>query len=147
MAGLRWTNLTADERDEFLSNGGTGVLSFSTDRDEPPTSLPVSYGYFAADEAFYFHLSVPPGSAKSELVDEPVSFVTHAETDDGWRSVVATGSLEELANMSYDSVAVQGMWAIDIPTIDIFDRPREEIEFDDFRLELETVNYSALLAC
>ncbi len=31
------------------------------------------------------------------------------------------------------------MWAIDIPTIDIFDRPREELEFHDFRLDPETL--------
>ncbi|SEH15444.1 hypothetical protein SAMN04487967_2080 [Natronorubrum sediminis] len=140
MPGLRWTNLTEDERNEFLSNGGTGVLSFATDRDDPPASLPVSYGYYADDEAFYFRLSFPPGSSKTDVVDNPVSFVVHAETDDGWRSVVATGTLEELADMPYESVAVQGMWAIDIPTVDIFDRPREELEFRDFRLAPETLS-------
>ncbi|MCU4925761.1 pyridoxamine 5'-phosphate oxidase family protein [Halobacteria archaeon AArc-dxtr1] len=139
MQGLRWTNLTEDERNDFLSNGGTGVLTFTTDRDEPPASLPVSYGYFADDETFYFRLSFPPGSSKSDAIDSPVSFVTFGQTDDGWRSVVATGTLEELADMPYDSVAVQAMWAISIPTIDIFDRPREEIEFRDFRLDPETL--------
>ncbi|MFP8953691.1 pyridoxamine 5'-phosphate oxidase family protein [Natrialbaceae archaeon A-arb3/5] len=139
MEGLRWTNLTGDERNEFLDNGGTGVLSFAVDRGDPPASFPVSYGYFAEDEAFYFRLSFPPGSSKTDVIDNPVSFVTYAETDDGWRSVVATGTLAELADMPYDSVAVQGMWAIDIPTVDVFDRPREEIEFQDFRLDPETL--------
>ncbi|THE65944.1 pyridoxamine 5'-phosphate oxidase family protein [Salinadaptatus halalkaliphilus] len=134
MAGLRWVTLPDAERDAFLEPGGTGVLSFTTENDEPPASLPVSYGYATDDGAFYFRLSFPPESNKSDRIDDPVSFVVAEETDDGWRSVVATGSLEELAGHPYDSSAVQRMWAVDIPTVDIFDRPRDEIEFADFRL-------------
>ncbi|WP_174811726.1 hypothetical protein [Salinadaptatus halalkaliphilus] len=33
----------------------------------------------------------------------------------------------------------QEMWAIDIPTVDMFDRPRKEIVFYDYRLDLETL--------
>ncbi|RQG95498.1 pyridoxamine 5'-phosphate oxidase family protein [Natrarchaeobius chitinivorans] len=139
MAGLRWTTLTGDERDDFLETGGTGVLSFATGPDEPPASLPISYGYYAADEAFYFRLSFPPGTAKDALIENQVSFVTHDETADGWRSVVATGTLEELADAHPESVAVQGMWAVRIPTVDVFDRPRDEIEFHDFRLDPDTL--------
>jgi len=61
--------------------------------DESPTSLPVSYGYYADSGDFYFRLSFPPGSSKADLVERPVSFVVHGETDAGWRSVVATGTL------------------------------------------------------
>ncbi|OVE83045.1 pyridoxamine 5'-phosphate oxidase family protein [Natronolimnobius baerhuensis] len=135
MNGLRWTTLAGNERTEFLGTGGTGVLSFATTSDEPPASLPVSYGYYNADECFYFRLSFPPGSSKEDLLENPVSFVTYSETADGWRSVIATGTLEELATAHPESVAVQGMWAVSIPTVDIFDRPRDEIEFHDFRLD------------
>ncbi|ELY45984.1 pyridoxamine 5'-phosphate oxidase family protein [Natronorubrum tibetense] len=139
MTGLRWVQLTADERDAFLDTGGVGVLSFGSDAGESPASLPVSYGYYADAGNFYFRLSFPPDSSKSDVIDRPVSFVVFDETDDGWRSVVATGSLEELADAPAESAAVQGMWAVQIPTVDVFDRPREEISFRDFRLVPETL--------
>lgn len=139
MSELRWTNLPEDERNTFLDTGGTGVLSFATDPGEPPTSFPVSYGFFPEGEDFYFRLSFPPGSSKEDVIENPVSFVTYDETADGWRSVVATGTLEALADAPPGSVAVQGMWAVEIPTVDMFDRPRDEIPFHDFRLDPETL--------
>lgn len=134
MQGLRWVQLSDDERTEFLGNGGTGVLSFATESDEPPFSIPVSYGYFADAKALYFRLAFPDESPKRSLVDDPASFVVHRETDDGWRSVVTTGHLEEVSDAPYESSALQGMWAVDIPRVDIFDRPPEEIPFRTFRL-------------
>ena len=134
MQGLRWVQLSDDERDEFLGRGGTGVLSFSRAPDEPPFLVPVSYGYNAGLTSFYFRLAFLPNSEKATLVDKPVSFATHAETDDGWRSVVASGDLEEVTDVPYDSSAAQGMWAIQIPEVDVFDRPSEDITFRYFRL-------------
>ncbi|ELY44043.1 flavin-nucleotide-binding protein-like protein [Natronorubrum sulfidifaciens JCM 14089] len=131
--------LSGQERNEFLGTGGTGVLSFTRGEDEPPASFPVSYGYYDDDECFYFRLSFPPSSAKASVIENPVSFVTYADDDDGWHSIVATGTLEELTDLPHESVAVQGMWAVDIPTVEIFDRPRSEITFHDFRLEPERI--------
>jgi len=130
--------LSDAERDAFLGTGGTGVISASTD-DGPPFSLPVSYGYDADAGNFYFRLSFPPDSGKADVVDAPVSFVVHARTDEGWRSVVATGELEDLTEMDYDATAVQGLWAADIPMVDMFDRPPEEVSFRRYRLVPETL--------
>lgn len=126
--------MSDDELDEFLGRGGTGVLSFATSDDGPPVSLPVSYGYDANASQFYFRLSVHEGSRKRDLFDRPVSLVVHEETDDGWRSVVADGRLEEVTDAPYDSTAVQGMWTVRIPSVEIFDRPREDVTFREFRL-------------
>lgn len=134
MQGLRWVQLSDDERNEFLGTGGTGVLSFATPGEEPPFSLPVSYGYFADTTSIYFRLSVPEGSRKPDLVDNPISFVVHRETEAGWRSVVATGHLEEVTDAPYESATLQGMWAVDIPTVDVFERPPSEIPYRTFRL-------------
>jgi len=134
MQGLRWVQLSGGERDEFLGDGGTGVLSFATDPGEPPVSIPVSYGYFADANSIYFRLSVPGDSRKKSLVDNPVSFVVHRETEAGWRSVVATGRLEEVDDAPYESAALQGLWAVDIPTVDVFERPPSEIPYETFRL-------------
>lgn len=138
MQGLRWVQLSDAERDAFLGTGGTGVISSSTD-DGPPFSLPVSYGYDADAGNFYFRLSFPPDSGKVDVVDAPVSFVVHARTDEGWRSVVATGELEDLTDVDYDAAAVQGLWAVDIPMVDMFDRPPEEVSFRRYRLVPETL--------
>lgn len=138
MEGLRWVQLSEQELDDFLGDGGTGTLSFSTEIEEPPFSLPVSYGY-DGDGHLYFRLAFPEGSGKADLLDNPVTFVTHARTDGRWRSVVATGELEDVSDMDYDSAAMQGLWAVDIPEVDVFDRPPEEVEFRQFRLDPETL--------
>jgi hypothetical protein len=103
-------------------------------------SIPVSYGYSADADSIYFRLSVPEDSRKQSLVDNPVSFVVHRETDAGWRSVVATGRLESVADAPYESAALQGLWAVDIPTVDVFERPPSEIPYRTYRLIPESVS-------
>ncbi|WP_126664336.1 pyridoxamine 5'-phosphate oxidase family protein [Haloterrigena salifodinae] len=139
MQGLRWLQLSEDEMNEFLGRGGTGVISFSTDLDDPPVSIPVSYGYNAEEKRFYYRLSFPPDSRKEELVDRPVSFVTHRQTDGGWQSVVVTGRLSDISDVPYESAEIQGMWAIQIPLVDVFERPPRETAFQYFYLDPETM--------
>ncbi|WP_121820138.1 pyridoxamine 5'-phosphate oxidase family protein [Halostella salina] len=140
MSDLRWVQMTDEERDELLGDGGTGVVSFGAGGDEPPFSLPVSYGYNADAGEFYFRLSSPSNGGKGAVVDRPVTVVVHRDTDHGWRSVVATGRLEPLADEPYDSTATQGLWGVHIPVVDIFDRPREEVPFEDYRLDPDEVS-------
>lgn len=137
---LRWTQMTDAERDAFLDRGGTGVLSFAADGDDPPVSIPVSYGYSPEDTVFYFNLSESADSQKATHFDSTVSFVTYGETEAGWRSIVATGRLKELDDQPHESAVVQGMWSVRMPTVDIFDRPRAEITFRDFCLEPESLS-------
>lgn len=139
MHGLRWLQLPPDELNAFLGDGGTGTLSFSTPADEPPVTVPVSYGYYADARTLYFRLAITDESEKATVVDRPVSFVTYEETDDGWRSVVATGTLEEVDELPYESAVVQGMWAVQMPRVDIFEQPREDVAFRDFCLEPDTL--------
>ncbi|WP_224333485.1 pyridoxamine 5'-phosphate oxidase family protein [Haloprofundus halobius] len=139
MQGIRWVQMSGNELDEFLDRGGTGVISFGQGVDESPFTVPVSYGYDAETGGFYFRLSFPPESTKAEVIDRPVAFVTQDRTDEGWRSVVATGRLEDVTEAPYESSAVQGLWAVQIPEVDIFDRPPEEIAFREFRLDPETL--------
>ena len=134
MGDLRWLQMSEEERNAFLGTGGTGVLSFSTTRDDPPYSLPVSYGYDADTERFHFQLAFPPDSEKKDLFDRPISFVAHGKMDDGWRSVIATGELEELTDQPYDSSAIQERWSITIPLVDIFEEPIDNVRFRQFRL-------------
>ncbi len=139
MQELRWLQMSEEEMNEFLGRGGTGVISFSTDPDEPPISIPVSYGYSADVKRFYYRLSFPRDSRKEDLVDRPVSFVTHDRTDSRWRSVVANGRLSNISDAPYESAEVQGMWAIRIPLVDVFERPPRETTFRYFSLDPETM--------
>ncbi|ELZ24049.1 pyridoxamine 5'-phosphate oxidase family protein [Natrinema limicola] len=139
MQGLRWLQMSDDEIADFLGRGGTGVLSFAPESDEPPVSIPVSYGYNADEKRLYYQLSTPEDSRKSDLIDQPVSFVVYGRSDGKWESVIATGTLDDIEEKPYESSAVQGMWAIQIPHVDIFERPRDEVTFHFFSLDPDTL--------
>ncbi|WP_254523067.1 pyridoxamine 5'-phosphate oxidase family protein [Natrinema caseinilyticum] len=139
MQGLRWLQMTDDEIGEFLGRGGTGVISFAPESGDPPVSIPVSYGFNEDEQLFYYQLSFPRDSRKGELVDKPVSFVVFDEIDDKWQSVIASGTLDDLEDTPYESATIQGMWAIQIPRVDIFERPREEVTFRFYYLDPDTL--------
>lgn len=130
------TTLDADARDDFLAPGGTGVVSVPRDADEPPYTVPVSSGYDAESGAFYFRLAFGADSGKRGVVADgtPVPFVAYEETDDGWWSVVADGSLEAIDEESVDTAVLDGMRRIDIALVDIFDEGTRTLEFHFFRL-------------
>lgn len=123
------------ERDEFLGTGGSGVLSLaSDDAGSAPHSLPVSYGYDAEDEAFFFRLAVGSGSEKPDLDDRAASFVSYGHEDGGWRSVVATGRLESTSKKSISTDALGELERVFIPLVDIFGEQPADVQFEFFRL-------------
>jgi nitroimidazol reductase NimA-like FMN-containing flavoprotein (pyridoxamine 5'-phosphate oxidase superfamily) len=126
--------LEAEERDEFLGDGGVGVISFSTGGDEPPHSVPVSYGYDAVETTFYFRLAVGPDSQKGDVGDRSVTFVVHGEGEGPWRSVVASGRLEPTTDESIATETLQGLERVRIPLFDVFDRPAAAVPFEFYRL-------------
>jgi nitroimidazol reductase NimA-like FMN-containing flavoprotein (pyridoxamine 5'-phosphate oxidase superfamily) len=130
------------ERDEFLEAGGTGVVSFARGSDDPPYSLPVSYGYDAEDGEFCLRLAFGPDSRKVGLVGEqtPVSLVVHREQESGWASVVVTGHLSEVTEVALDSSVAAALRRIEIPLVDVFDRHPREYEFRLFRLVTDEVS-------
>jgi len=136
MEDVRSVQMNDEERDEFLGRGGTGVISFDTSGDEPPYSLPVSYGYDPETETFYFRLAFGPDAGKGDVVDadRSVSFVTYRDTENGWQSVVATGQLEEITESTLDSDVTEAMQRVEIPLVDVYDRHPIELQFQFFRL-------------
>ena len=125
-----------ETRHDFLGTGGTGVLSTGRGADEPPYSLPVSYGYDAVEGDLYLRLAYSPDGEKStELADgTAVSLVIYDQTDDGWKSVVARGRLAEVTEAAVDSGVVEAMRRVHIPLVDVFDRHPRELQFRFFRL-------------
>jgi len=125
-------SMPAEERDEHLDTGGTGVLSLSAG-EESPHSLPVSYGYDAETPALYFRLAVGGDRSKGDLDGRAVSFVTYGE-EDGWWSVVARGRLVDIEREAVASEALAGLERVDIPLVDIFEHPTREVDFEFYRL-------------
>jgi nitroimidazol reductase NimA-like FMN-containing flavoprotein (pyridoxamine 5'-phosphate oxidase superfamily) len=132
--------MDAEERTEFLARGGTGVLSFARG-DESPLSLPVSYGYDETEGQFYFRLAFDPDAEKRAAVEEgaSMSFVTYDDADEGWRSVVAEGELEEISEESLDSSVGEAMRQVEIPLVDVFERNPREVNFRFFRLDPDEI--------
>lgn len=128
------TELAADDRDGFLGTGGTGVIALATGEGEPPHSVPVSYGYDATDETFYFRLAAGPESAKGELEGRAATFVVHGSVDDRWHSVVARGRLEPTDGEDVGPEALAGLDRVHIPYVDVFGEPLAEVTFEFYRL-------------
>jgi hypothetical protein len=128
------------ERESFLGSGGTGVISFSTDDDAAPYSVPVSYGYDATDQRFYFRLAFETDSTKWETIeDSPVSFVAYEQVDGSWQSVVATGQLTEISEPDVGPEALEGLRRVHIPLVEVFERPTREVQFRFFVLDPDDV--------
>ncbi|WIV66355.1 pyridoxamine 5'-phosphate oxidase family protein [Natrialbaceae archaeon AArc-T1-2] len=142
MADTDAVELDADERDDFLGNGGTGVISFSTPEGTSPHSIPVSYGYDAATTDFYFRLSVGPDREKGDLDGREVSFVVYGrdgDEDEKWKSVLAKGRLEDV---DADPIATETLEELDrvhIPLHDVFGEHPRAVSFEFFRLDPEVL--------
>lgn len=125
-----------DERDEFLGRSGTGVLSLSRAGDDPPHSVPVSYGYDPVEEVFYFRLAVGEESGKANPTDRGTTFVTYGERDGRWKSVVASGRLVSTTDESVSAESLAGLERTDqIPIVDVFGEPPGRVEFEFYRLD------------
>lgn len=119
--------------DAFLGRSGTGVISLSTDRTEPPHSVPVSYGYDRQEGVFYFRIAVGPDHGKGDLSDRSVAFVVHDEVDGRWHSVVARGTLTDVEDGDTDTLA--GLERVHIPLVDIFGQQPGSVDFEFLRLD------------
>lgn len=142
MEDVRSVRMSTEERNEFLGSGGTGVISFDTSGDGPPYTRPISYGYDAETGYFYFRLAVgPEDTGKKDIIDEDkdLSFVTYDQTDRGWRSVIATGRLEEITKSALDPAVAEAMRRVTIPLVDVYDSHPLSLEFRFFRLTPDEV--------
>lgn len=135
MADRNYEEMDEDRLAEFLGSGGTGVVSLSRGGDEPPYSLPVSYGYDAATAHFYFRLAVDDGGKTDFLDDGHASLVVYEHTDEGWRSVVAAGDLVEVADVDVSTGVLEELRRTHIPMYDVFEDSTDETSFRFFQLD------------
>jgi nitroimidazol reductase NimA-like FMN-containing flavoprotein (pyridoxamine 5'-phosphate oxidase superfamily) len=135
MALARETEMTAEEVEAFLSTQETGVLSLA-DGDEP-YAVPVSYGYDADTETFYFRLVSTEGSEKRRfLVGEPrVRFVVYAdENGETYRSVVAGGQLSEIDPTTLSVEQIEQYGEAKRPLFEIWGESRADLDIQLFEL-------------
>ena len=125
---------------EFLSGHRTGLLALA--KGDVGYAIPVSFA-FDPDESFvYLRLGFAPGSQKRAFVDatDRASFVVYDETDEGWKSVVAEGRLEERSKTSLDSSIVEAVEGLRIPFFSVHRRPARDLEFGVHRVAVSTLN-------
>lgn len=135
--------LDAIEIGDFLRTQQTGVLSLA--RDDDSYAIPVSFAYDdGGDEApsIFFRLGYAPASQKEDYVEstDHATFVAYDHTDDGWRSVVAEGHLEELTESDLDATIREAVDDLDIPFFEVHERPADEIDFTTVRLHVSTLH-------
>lgn len=125
--------------DEFLGDGGTGVLSLA--REDDPYSIPVSYGYDDADRRFYVRLGYTSGTEKERFVrdDATARLVVYDRRGDEWVSVVAEGRLEAVAASDVDVSVVRGLRDAALPVRAVFGVPPEDVEFRIYALAVDSL--------
>ncbi|WP_135304538.1 pyridoxamine 5'-phosphate oxidase family protein [Haloarcula amylovorans] len=130
------TDMDAIEIADFLRDQRTGVLCLGHNDDS--YGVPLSFTYRDDDSSIYFRMGYGPGSQKRKFLDaaDHVTFVVYDQTDEGWTSVVAEGTLEVLTGDNVDSAIEEATKALDIPYYEVHDRPVEDLEFNIVRLQI-----------
>lgn len=116
--------------DAFLVSQSMGTLSLAKGNDS--YAIPVGFTYEPESRNFYFRLGYGPESRKWEYAKATnrATFVVAADTEEGWKSVVARGTLvhintiEDLAehSLTHESVS-QTDQETDIPFYNVFEAP------------------------
>lgn len=118
----------------FLESQSTGTLSLARENDS--YAIPVSFTFAPENDDFYFRLGYAPGSRKREYIEatERGTFVVAAETDEGWKSVIARGTLEHrntVENLDRvtppDGSVSDADHELDIPFYHVFEAPSEMV--------------------
>jgi nitroimidazol reductase NimA-like FMN-containing flavoprotein (pyridoxamine 5'-phosphate oxidase superfamily) len=120
--------------ESFLETQSVGTLSLA--RGDESYAVPVAFAFDPEDRDFYFRLGYAPGSQKREYIDatERATFVVAAETEAGWRSVLARGepehrsTVEELdTHRPGDGSVSQAERELEIPFYYVFDAPDDAV--------------------
>lgn len=119
------------EIEAFLEDQSMGTLSLAKDGDS--YAIPVAFSYDPDSRDIYFRLGYGPGSRKREYVDttETATFVVAADTEAGWKSVLASGELEHRSTVdnldahSSDGALSESERELEIPFYHVFDAPAD----------------------
>lgn len=133
------TDMADAEIDDFLGDHETGVLSLA--RTDDPYAIPISYGYDDDERVFYMRLvSTPESEKRAFLESSPAArLVVYDEQDSTYRSVIATGRLEDIppAELTPDQIAQYG--EAKRPLFEIWAQGKEDLDIELYRLDPDTL--------
>ncbi|MFP8952993.1 pyridoxamine 5'-phosphate oxidase family protein [Natrialbaceae archaeon A-arb3/5] len=122
------------EIDEFLARHETGVLALA--RGDEPYSIPISYGYDEDDRELYLRLVSMPDSEKRAFLDaDPdTRLVVYDEQESVYRSVIATGTLENVPPAELTSEEIAQYGRAKQPLFEIWAQGKQELDIELYRL-------------
>lgn len=128
------------EIDEFLGEHETGVLSLA--RTDDPYAIPISYGYDENEREFYMRLVSTPESEKREFLESSPAarLVVYDERDSSYRSVIATGTLEDIppAELTPEQIAQYG--SAKRPLFEIWAQGKQDLDIELYRLDPDSLS-------
>lgn len=131
----------ATEIEEFLNDQATGVLSLS--RDGQAYGVPMSFAYDGENERAIMDMGFAPDSKKAEFLEstEEICLTVYDwEGPKDWRSVIVTGTLDEIPEDEIDDEIVS--WFYDVAKdIDI---SGGDVEMQWYELSIDDVSGYAL---
>lgn len=129
------TELTEEETDTLLGRHETGVLALA--RSNQPYAIPISYGYDVSERQIYLRLVSTPESEKRRfLSSSPVArLVVYEEEGDVYRSVLAIGTLEEIARSDLTVEHIEQYGKAKRPLFEIWGESRQDLDIKLYRLE------------
>ncbi len=129
------TQLSPEETDSILGRHETGVLSLA--REDEPYSIPISYGYDAEERRFYLRLVSTPQSKKRRfLASSPhARLVVYEEDDPIYRSVVTSGTLDEVPRDALTVEHIEQYGEAERPLFEIWGESRRDLDVRLYRLE------------
>ncbi len=139
MAIDRRAEMSDEETDAFLGAHETGVLSLA--RGDDPHSIPISYGYNAADRLFYMRSVSTPDSEKRRFFEDESAarLVVYDDSEGTYRSVIATGRLVRIDPDDLTVEDIQQYGSAKRPLFEIWPQPKGDLDIDLYRLEPDSV--------
>lgn len=104
-AELEGIRMDEHEIDAFLRKQGVGVLSLTDGREA--YGVPVSFGYDGEDSCYFVFLRVGEQSKKEQFAEqtERASMTVYdTSSKHVWTSVIASGSLHQIADDEWDEL-------------------------------------------
>jgi nitroimidazol reductase NimA-like FMN-containing flavoprotein (pyridoxamine 5'-phosphate oxidase superfamily) len=134
------TQLSAAETDSILARHETGVLSLA--REEQPYAIPISYGYDTETRSFYLRLVSTLESEKRRfLASTPhARLVVYEEDDPIYRSVVTSGTLNEVPREELSVDHIEQYGEAKRPLFEIWGESREDLDIQLYQLDPEELS-------
>jgi nitroimidazol reductase NimA-like FMN-containing flavoprotein (pyridoxamine 5'-phosphate oxidase superfamily) len=134
MALDQQTEMTDAEMDDLLGRHETGVLSLANETE--PYTIPISYGYDSTNRRFYMRLvSTPDSEKRAFLGSSPTCrLVVYEEADPVYRSVIATGHLEEIPREELTADDIVQFGDAKRPLFEIWGEAKPDLDVRLYRL-------------